>query len=321
MNKSQAINKLKSGASYYACGAYLAKLDEVHRLELYNRLGFERLERKNNDIKTFFGQSNSNWAQTFYLMLLRTLGGIDNKEPFTTLAQRVPYAVILRERLSPHNIEALLLGASGLLELYPHDEYILNLKRDFVYLSTKYSIEQMAASEWRLTKIYPNNHPILRLSQITTLLASTPHIMDRILECRTSDDVHSLFSTKTQTYWLTHYIPAKPSPSVTKSMGRTKTDLLAINLVVQMQFAYSAYTNSEMLRSRALALLEAIPAEKNSIISQWNSYGKIAHSAYDSQALLQLSFEYCRHHRCEECPVGRRIIKQWEQKQIHNSEE
>ena len=308
MNKSQAINKLKSGASYYACGAYLAKLDEVHRLELYNRLGFERLERKNNDIKMFYEQSNSNWAQTFYLMLLRTLGGIDNKEPFTTLAQRVPYAVILRERLSPHNIEALLLGASGLLELYPHDEYILNLKRDFVYLSTKYSIEQMAASEWRLTKIYPNNHPILRLSQITTLLASTPHIMDRILECRTSDDVHSLFSTKTQTYWLTHYIPAKPSPSVTKSMGRTKTDLLAINLVVQMQFAYSSYTGNERLYARALALLESLPAEKNSIIAQWNSYGALARTAFDSQALLQLSFEYCRDHRCEECPVGSRIL-------------
>lgn len=321
MNKAQAINKLKSGASYYACGAYLAKLDEIHRLEIYNTLGFERLERKNNDIKTFLEQSNSNWAQTFYLMLLRTLGGMDNKEPFTCLAQRVPYAVILRERLSPHNIEALLIGASGLLGLYPHDEYILNLKRDFVYLSTKYSIEPMEASQWRLTKIYPNNHPILRLSQITTLLASTPHIMDRMLECRTGDDVYSLFSTRTQTYWLTHYLPAKSSQSVTKSMGRTKTDLLAINLVVQMQFAYSAYTNSEILRQRALSLLENIPAEKNSIITQWNSYGKIARTAYDSQALLQLAFEYCRHHRCEECPVGRRIIKQWEQRQNLTAEQ
>jgi hypothetical protein len=76
-----------------------------------------------------------------------------------------------------------------------------------------------------------------------------------------------------------------------------------------MQFAYSAYTNSEVLRSRALSLLENIPAEKNSIISQWNSFGKLARTAYDSQALLQLSFEYCRHHRCEECVVARRIIK------------
>lgn len=313
MNRAQAINKLKSGASYYACGAYLAELDELHRQVVYNTLGFERLERKNNDIKAFLEQNNSNWAQTFYLMLLRTMGGMDNKEAFTRLAQSVPYAVILRERLSPHNIEALLIGASGLLEIYPHDEYILNLKRDFVYLSTKYSIEPMEASQWRLTKIYPNNHPILRLSQIATLLASTPHIMDRILECQSSDDAYSLFSTSTQPYWLTHFTPAKTSQAVSKRMGRTKTDLLAINLVVQMQFAYGAYTNSERLRQRALALLEELPAEKNSIVAQWNSYGKVSRTAYDSQALLQLAFEYCRHHRCEECPVGRRVIHKYEE--------
>lgn len=320
MDRRSAINKLKTGASYYACGAYLSKLDELHRQEIYNRLGFERLERKNNDIKEILHQSNDNWAQAFYVMLLRIMGGIDNKEPFTTLSQRVTYAMVLRERLIPHNIEALLIGASGLLDLYPHDEYILNLKRDFVYLSQKYNIEPMEPSAWRLKKIYPNNHPILRLSQITTLLASTPHIMDRILECRTGDEVNALFGAQTQPYWLTHYTPAKTSQSVTKSLGRTKTDLMAINLVVQMQFAYAAYTQSEMLRSRALSLLEDIPAEKNSIIAQWNSYGKIARTAYDSQALLQLAFEYCRHHRCEECPVGRRIIKQWEQKQLSASE-
>jgi hypothetical protein len=91
-------------------------------------------------------------------------------------------------------------------------------------------------------------------------------------------------------------------------MGRTKTDLLAINLVAQMQFAYSAYTENEKLRSRALSLLEDLPAEKNSIIAQWNSYGPLARTAFDSQALLQLSFEYCRDRKCENCPVGKRIL-------------
>lgn len=320
MDRRSIINRLKAGASYYACGAYFAKRDELHRQEIYNTLGFERLERKNNDIKELMAECNNNWSQTFYIMLLRIMGGMDNKEPFTTLAQRVPYMIILRERLIPHNIETLLIGGSGLLELYPHDEYILNLKRDFVYLSKKYNIEPMEAAEWRLTKIYPNNHPILRLSQITTLLASTPNFMDRVLECRTGNEVNALFGVQTLPYWLTHYTPAKTSHTAPKSLGRTKTDLLAINLVVQLQFAYADYTQSEILRSRALSLLEEIPAEKNSIISQWNSYGKIARTAYDSQALLQLSFEYCRHHRCEECPVGRRIVKDWEQKQSADAE-
>ena len=242
-------------------------------------------------------------------MLLRTMGGMDNKQAFDTLAHRVPYAIILRERQVPQNIEAMLIGSSGLLELYPHDTYILDLKRNFEYLATKYSITPMRASEWRLTKIYPNNHPILRLSQIANFLTHTRDMMDRMLMCATGEDVHNLFNCETLPYWLTHYTPAKTSRTVAKRMGRTKTDLLAINLVAQMQFAYSAYTENEKLRSRALTLLEDLPAEKNSIIAQWNSYGPLARTAFDSQALLQLSFEYCRDRLCEDCPVGKRILR------------
>ena len=110
------INRLKAGASYFGCGGYLHSLDALHRSEIYNRLGFDRLARKNRDIVSFYKQCNENWPQTFYLMLLRTMGGMDNKEAFTELAQRVPYAAILREKVSAQNIEAMLIGASGLLE-------------------------------------------------------------------------------------------------------------------------------------------------------------------------------------------------------------
>jgi hypothetical protein len=299
---------LKAGASYFGCGGYLSKLDTLHRLDIYNKLGFERLSRKNSDINHIFEECQQNWQQTFYTMLMRTMGGVDNKEAFTELARRVPYAILLREREVAANVEALLIGASGLLTLYPHDEYILNLKRNFSYLSTKYSITAMEASAWRLKRIYPNNHPILRLSQVASFITYTRGMMDRMLACTSGDDVYNLFSCQTLPYWQTHYIPASTSPSVAKRTGRTKTDLLAINLVVQMQFAYSSYTGNERLYSRALGLLESLPAEKNSIIAQWNSFGPLARTAFDSQALLQLSFEYCRDRRCEECLVGKQIL-------------
>lgn len=306
--RKRNINRLKAGASYFGCGGYLSKLDTLHRLDIYNKLGFERLSRKNSDINHIFEECQQNWQQTFYTMLMRTMGGVDNKEAFTELARRVPYAILLREREVAANVEALLIGASGLLTLYPHDEYILNLKRNFSYLSTKYSITAMEASVWRLKRIYPNNHPILRLSQVASFITYTREMMDRMLACTSGDDVYNLFSCQTLPYWQTHYIPASTSPSVAKRTGRTKTDLLAINLVVQMQFAYSSYTGNERLYSRALGLLESLPAEKNSIIAQWNSFGPLARTAFDSQALLQLSFEYCRDRRCEECLVGKQIL-------------
>lgn len=307
--RKRHINRLKAGASYFGCGGYLSRIGTLKRLALYNTLGFERLNRKYADIKEFYLQCDQNWQQTFYIMLLRTMGGMDNKEPFTILAHRVAYAHILRERMVPQNIEAMLIGASGLLDLYPHDEYILNLKRNFSYLATKYSIEKMTPEQWRLTKIYPNNHPILRLSQIATLLTHTSDIMDRMLSCRSGEDVYKLFSCETLPYWANHYTPASDTQrTVAKRIGRTKTDLLAINLVAQMQYAYGDYIDNDTLRNRAISLLEDLPAESNSIIAQWKSYGPLAQTAFDSQALLQLSFEYCRHQRCEECPVGRQIL-------------
>lgn len=314
--RKRHINRLKAGASYFGCGGYLSRIGTLNRLSLYNTLSFERLNRKYGDIKKYFLASDQNWQQTFYIMLLRTMGGMDNKEAFTTLAHRVAYAHILRERMVPQNIEAMLIGASGLLDLYPHDEYILNLKRNFSYLSTKYSIEKMSAEEWRLTKIYPNNHPILRLSQIATLLTHTSDIMDRMLACRSGEDVHRLFSCETLPYWVNHYTPASSKQqTVAKRIGRTKTYLLAINLVAQMQYAYGDYIDNDKLRNKAISLLEDLPAESNSVIAQWKSYGPLAQTAFDSQALLQLSFEYCRHQRCEECPVGRQILSSIKAKQ------
>lgn len=306
--RKRNLNRLKAGASYFGCGGYLSKLEPLRRLEIYNTLGFERLSRKNGDINRIFEECEQNWQQTFYVMLMRTMGGVDNSKAFSTLARRVPYAVLLRERQVAANVEALLIGASGLLSLYPHDEYILNLKRNYSYLATKYSITAMEASEWKLTRIYPNNHPILRLSQIASFITYTRDMMDRMLSCTSGDDVFRLFSCQTLPYWQTHYTPASTSRTVAKRTGRTKTDLLAINLVVQMQFAYSSYTGNDRLYARALSLLENLPAEKNSIIAQWNSFGPLARTAFDSQALLQLSFEYCRDCRCEECPVGKRIL-------------
>ena len=129
--RKRTLNRLQAGASYFGCGGYLASLERLQRLQIYNTLGFERLERKNRDIMELYAESGENWPQTFYMMSLRTMGGVDNKEAFLELARAVPYAAVLREKQSPQNIEAMLIGASGLLELYPHDEYILNLKRNF----------------------------------------------------------------------------------------------------------------------------------------------------------------------------------------------
>jgi hypothetical protein len=51
-----------------------------------------------------------------------------------------------------------------------------------------------------------------------------------------------------------------------------------------------------------------VPAERNTIISQWEKFGIEAKCALESQALIQLANCYCQKKQCLKCRVGRQVI-------------
>lgn len=303
------LDRLQAGAREYACGGFLGGLSPLHRSELYTALAFDRLSRKMRNVETLFAEALENWNQTFYLLYFRTLGDSRNQEAFLTLARRVPYKYVLRERLTPHAVEAMLLGASGLLELYRHDIYTLDLRRTFEHLAAKYDIEPMEAGAWELSDIRPANHPVLRLAQAAEFFAQDEFVMDRAMRCRDEKDIRTLFCIEAPGYWRTHYIPGAAGDERPKRIGTLKAQIIGINLVAVLQFAYGGYTGNERLRDSALALLEKIEPEQNRYMRKWYDASRIAPAnAFESQALLQLATEYCTLRRCAECPVGQRIL-------------
>ena len=307
--EARVIERLKAGAGAYACGGYLAALDELQRTEIGTALIFDRLQRKMRTVEALRDEASENWNQTFYLLYFRTLGDRQNQEAFLQLARKVPYKIVLRERLVPHAVEAMPFGASGLLELYRNDTYTLDLKRSFEYFAAKYEIEPMDASEWVLTEIRPANHPVLRLAQAAEFFTQDEFVMERAMACRTEEEVRRLFSIEASPYWRTHHIPGAESDESPKRIGSFKANIIGINLVVVLQFAYGSYTGNERLRDSALTLLERLPAEDNRYMRAWQAAGVRLRNAFESQALLQLATKYCAPRRCAECPVGRRIAK------------
>ena len=214
-------------------------------------------------------EAADNWNQTFYLLYFRTLGDRRNQEAYLELARRVPYRVVLRERRVPHAIEAMLFGASGLLDLYRNDEYTLNLRRNFEHLAAKYDIRPMEAAVWELAEIRPANHPVLRLAQAAEFFAQDEFVMDRTMACRSEEDVRRLFGIEAAVYWRTHFVPAAESDSRPKRIGAFKANIIGINLVVVLQFAYGSFMANERLRDSALSLLERLPAEDNRYMRDW----------------------------------------------------
>ena len=302
------LNRLQAGAGTYACGGYLAGLGSLQRSEICTALLFSRLERKMRMVDALREEASENWNQTFYLLYFRTLGDRRNQEAYLSLARRVPYKVVLRERLAPRAVEAMFFGASGLLTLYPHDAYTLDLARDFEYLAAKYDIEPLDAGVWELDEIRPANHPVLRLAQAAEFFIQDEFVMERAMSCRTEEDIRRLFCIEASDYWRTHHIPGIASDEHPKRLGAFKANIIGINLVSVLQFAYGSVTGRETLRDSALTLLERLPAEDNRYMRGWHAAGLTPRSAFESQALLQLATEYCAAKRCAECPVGRRIL-------------
>ena len=303
------LNRLHAGAATAACGAWLSRLDSMNLLTLYADLLFERQENKFNTIKDIFDRSGGNWNMTYFVMFFRTLGDVSNREAFMRLAWRVTCNAVLHERTEQRSVEAMLLGASGLLKSYPADDYIRALESEFGYLSHKYGIEPMSAGEWNLRRINPLNHPVLRIAQAAAFLSSAEFMFRDSMDCRTAADVENLFCAEASDYWLTHFTPGTDGEQVPKRIGRTKASLIGINLVAPMQFAYGRVTANERMLERATDLLESIEAEDNRYIRRWTAYGLVPANAFESQALLQLYTAYCDRRRCEECPVGRRILR------------
>ena len=305
----QTFGRLAAGAPYSACGDMIAALEPVYRTGMLTGLLVERLGRKTRDLQQIHSQSEGSWEQTFYVMLLRYMGGNTNREAFTELARRVTYAAITRERESLLRVEALLLGASGLLENYGTDEYVVRLLREFDYLARKHSVVPMSPGAWKISHINPRNHPVLRLAQAAAFLADREFLLTNMLKCATADDAARFFSAEASDYWTTHYTPSCASPPSPKRLGRAKAELLGINMISPMMFAYGEFSGNELLKEQAVALLEKTAPEDNTYIRAWARQGVVAENAFSSQALIQLRTEYCDKLRCTACPLGKRVIK------------
>ena len=303
------VEQLQREPEKQRCADFLAGLPELQRQEILNTLAYDRLRYKMELVESLYRDAESDWNQTFYLLYFRTLGDTSNRQAYLTLAERVPYRVLLHERSRRNAVEALLLGTSGLLTLYEPDAYVRELLAEFGRCRVKYQIEPMEASEWKLSNIRPANHPLLRIVQAARFFARDEYVIHDVLKCRTPKEVQTLFGVEATDYWSRHYTPGAEHDRHPKRIGKFKSDMFAINLVAILLLAYANRNGKEEVREQGMQLYHATGPEDNRIIRGWCNAGVPAPAdAFESQALLQLRRAYCETGRCAACPVGRRIV-------------
>ncbi len=306
---NRTLNRLKASVNSTICKEFLRDCTELQRISIFTTVASERIERKSRDIENIYEQlSYRNWNTTLFILFMRTLGDVANREQFTTLACRVGHNPILRERGSLFSIEAMLLGTSGLLSRCPTDTYIHRLIQEYLHISHKYSIQSMCPSEWNLSRIKPYNHPILRIAQAASFLCKHEFICNEVLACRSVGDIEDIFNTEASEYWESHFMPRHNGAPNPKRIGRSKSHLLGINMVAPFIHTYNKCNARELHNEGAIALLESIPSEDNRYVAEWVNHGVHIDNALASQAVLQLSTEYCDKKQCERCPVAKMLI-------------
>ena len=269
----------------------------------------ERLERKTHDIFLLLDAYQTDWNEVFYITLTRNFGFGVNNDAFERLAKSLPLRCIQKQRNSHSQIEAMLFGQAGMLEEENDDHYYRLLQREYDFLRHKFGLSPMEDFVFKNLRTRPVNFPYLKVAQLATLWVRYDTLFSAILEARSTGEIKKYFRIPPSGYWETHYHFRYASPRKEKTIGENALNILLINTVVPMLFAYGLHNKRPEYCERATRLLESIPPEKNTIVTTFYNAGITVRHAGDSQALIQLKREYCEKKKCLYCRIGFRMLK------------
>ncbi len=299
---------LVSPKSWINCEKQLASIDSFVIKNWQERLFFERLERKSKPIFDLLEQTHQDWEAVLFCLLAKNFGLNTNGELFLKMAQSIPFSVIRKESFEMENLEALIFGNAGLLDAEKEDTYFKDLKIRFFYLMHKYQLDKTVLAPLQFFKHRPDNFPTIRLAQLAHLYHKRQNLFSKISVLNSVQQLYEIFEVATSVYWENHYQFDRESPRKKKKLSSSFIDLLIINTIIPIQFAYAKNQGKE-ISEELIALLDEVAAEKNAIMDKFNSFGVPSNSAFDSQSLLQLKNEYCNKGKCLDCAIGMELLK------------
>ncbi|RKS15104.1 DUF2851 family protein [Flavobacterium sp. 120] len=299
---------LMTPKSWIFCEKQLKDVDEFALKNWQERLFFERLERKSQPIFDLLEQTNQDWEGVLFCLLAKNFGLNTNGEIFYKMAQSIPFSIIRKESFKVENMEALIFGTTGLLDSEKEDNYFKDLKFRYFYLLHKYQIEKVCIEPVQFFKHRPDNFPTIRLSQLANLYHSQQNLFSKINSLSSLKSTYELFQIAASEYWQNHYQFDKESPMKQRKLSKSFIDLIVINTIIPIQFAFAKSQGKEISED-LIQLLNEVVAEKNAIIEKFTSFGIQSKTAFETQSLLQLKNEYCNKSKCLECVIGSELMK------------
>ena len=277
---------------YPRCHRVVASIPSLKLHSCMEKLLAERRYGKSARILKRLKESRGDWEQAAFATLARNFGFGINGELLEEWAAHVPLAAAAKHRNNLLQVQALFLGTAGLIgHLGPHDGCdAQKAEAEYAYLAHKFSLPAPPPFLWRYLRTRPYNFPHLRILQLAAVFHHGGAQLHALLEA-------------SDTALLQRCLQGA-------SLSVSAIRLIAINTVAPLLYAYGQAQGNDTLVSRAMDLLESLPAENNYIIRQWSACGLEAGTAAHSQALIQLKREYCDRYDCLRCHFGYEYLKQ-----------
>ena len=292
------------------CATKIKQVPHLTIVEWVEGLAFERLHGKVERIHQLLDSFNGSWEDVCYVTLARNFGFGINNDAFERLARRTPLRLLGKHSDSVLQIEALLFGQAGMLDAQKPgmDSYYNQLCTEYAFLSNKFQLTPMEKESWKLFRIRPQNFPYRRIAMLAQFIEGGFRMMNRILEAEGEKEMRALFEVELSGYWTKHYTFGKPNERATATLSCSSTDIILINTVAPLLYAYGELTGNYEMTDKAIKLLEDLRAESNSIVSHFVAYGIDCPDALTSQALVQLKREYCDARKCIYCKIGHHLL-------------
>ena len=292
----------------FPCLSYISYINRIHLLSWQEALLGERLENKAKFVMNLLDLYRNDWNEVLYIVLSRNFGFGVNGDALEMLAKSLPLRFIRKQSKSQTQVEALLFGQAGMLGEEKIDPYHRLLRREYLYLQHKFELKPIEGSAIRCMRIRPNGFPSVKLAQLAAILGAHDTLFSLMIEARTPGELKELFRVSASDFWTNRYNFDKYSKPVEKRISETVINNILINTVVPVFMAYGKFGHEEYI-DRAFRLIMSIPPEENAIVRRYKNAGFSVSCAGDSQALIELSREYCEKKKCLSCRVGYNLLK------------
>ena len=284
------------------CASQFPSVDEFLISNWLERLYFERLEHKFEPIQRQLTATHQDWEAVMFWQLARAFGAKVNADAFWSVAKSFPFSIFRKIQNNPLQMEALLFGQSGLLDADVEDPYFRDLKSAYDFLKQKHQLSNVGVLPLKFFRLRPPNFPTIRLAQLVQLYHKNTPLFSKLMQAHSYTELQDLLSAETSDFWRTHYTFKKTSAEKLKPISKSFADLLIINAVLPMRYAYHMVKGLD--QEDLISIIKAIPPEQNAIVKAFNALKPIAETALESQALIELKNNYCDQFKCLQCGIG-----------------